>query len=84
MKVKSSIKRICGFCYIVRRNGVLYVRCKRNNRHKQRQGFHTLNFHFKVGDPRYCECSNKNNFDANAKQRKDLDDYVESMNNDKI
>jgi ribosomal protein L36 len=57
MKVKSSIKRMCGFCQIIRRGKILYVRCQKNNRHKQRQGFHTLNQNFKLGDKRYCECS---------------------------
>jgi large subunit ribosomal protein L36 len=37
MKVRSSVKRICENCKIVRRNGVLRVIC-RNPRHKQRQG----------------------------------------------
>jgi large subunit ribosomal protein L36 len=38
MKVRSSVKRICEQCKIVRRNGVLRVICKANQRHKQRQG----------------------------------------------
>jgi large subunit ribosomal protein L36 len=38
MKVRSSVKRICEQCKIVRRNGVLRVICKANPRHKQRQG----------------------------------------------
>ena len=38
MKVRSSVKRICEHCIIVRRNGVLRVVCKANARHKQRQG----------------------------------------------
>ena len=43
MKVKASIKQRCEYCYIVkRRNAIgktkLFVYCKRNARHKQRQG----------------------------------------------
>ena len=38
MKVKSSVKKRCEHCYTVRRDGVLYVYCKKNPRHKQRQG----------------------------------------------
>ncbi len=38
MKVRSSVKRICEHCKIVRRNGVLRVVCKADPRHKQRQG----------------------------------------------
>jgi len=38
MKVRSSVKRICEHCKIVRRHGRIYVICKRNPRHKQRQG----------------------------------------------
>jgi large subunit ribosomal protein L36 len=38
MKVRSSVKRICEHCVIVRRNGVLRVVCKADPRHKQRQG----------------------------------------------
>ncbi|HXF43932.1 MAG TPA: 50S ribosomal protein L36 [Candidatus Paceibacterota bacterium] len=37
MKVKTSVKKICGNCKIIRRNGRLYVICK-NPKHKQRQG----------------------------------------------
>ncbi|MCR4274757.1 50S ribosomal protein L36 [Candidatus Campbellbacteria bacterium] len=37
MKVKSSIKKRCIKCKLVRRNGHLRVVCE-NPRHKQRQG----------------------------------------------
>ena len=37
MKVRSSVKKICANCKIVRRKGVIRVICKRNPRHKQRQ-----------------------------------------------
>ncbi|MFQ5863641.1 MAG: 50S ribosomal protein L36 [bacterium] len=37
MKVRSSLKRICDNCKIVRRKGRVFVICK-NPRHKQRQG----------------------------------------------
>ncbi|MBN8215916.1 MAG: 50S ribosomal protein L36 [Spirochaetes bacterium] len=37
MKVKSSIKKICKDCKVIRRKGVLRVICK-NPRHKQKQG----------------------------------------------
>ncbi|KKQ95899.1 MAG: 50S ribosomal protein L36 [Candidatus Woesebacteria bacterium GW2011_GWB1_43_14] len=37
MKVRSSIKKICKDCKIVRRKRVLRVICK-NPKHKQRQG----------------------------------------------
>ena len=37
--IKTSIRRRCPWCYFVRRNGgYLYVRCKMEARHKQRQG----------------------------------------------
>ncbi|HAD74571.1 MAG: 50S ribosomal protein L36 [Gemmatimonadota bacterium] len=38
MKVRSSVKRMCENCKIVRRRGVVRVICSRNPRHKQRQG----------------------------------------------
>jgi len=38
MKVRSSVKKRCEHCYIVKRNGVLRVICKRDKSHKQRQG----------------------------------------------
>ncbi len=37
MKVRSSVKRICENCKMVRRRGRVYVICS-NPRHKQRQG----------------------------------------------
>lgn len=41
MRVRSSVKKLCEHCRTVRRNRVLYVVCKSNPKHKQRQGFHT-------------------------------------------
>ncbi|MDD2274670.1 MAG: 50S ribosomal protein L36 [Candidatus Pacebacteria bacterium] len=38
MKVKPSVKKICRDCKIVRREGRVYVICKKNPKHKQRQG----------------------------------------------
>lgn len=38
MKVKSSIKRICDGCKIIRRKGVVRIICSKNARHKARQG----------------------------------------------
>ncbi|MBI5865142.1 MAG: 50S ribosomal protein L36 [Planctomycetes bacterium] len=38
MKVRTSVKRICEGCKIVKRRGVVKVICKTNPRHKQRQG----------------------------------------------
>jgi large subunit ribosomal protein L36 len=37
MKVRSSVRKMCPGCKIIRRKGVLRVICK-NKRHKQRQG----------------------------------------------
>jgi large subunit ribosomal protein L36 len=38
MKVKPSIKPICKDCKVIKRRGVVRVICKKNPRHKQRQG----------------------------------------------
>ncbi len=38
MKVGASVKRKCQACQIVKRKGKVYVICKANPRHKQRQG----------------------------------------------
>ncbi len=37
MKVRSSVKKICDKCKVIRRKGVIRVICV-NARHKQRQG----------------------------------------------
>ena len=37
MKVRSSVKKLCINCNIVRRKGVVKIICK-NPKHKQRQG----------------------------------------------
>lgn len=37
MKVRSSVKKICTKCMVIRRKGVVRVICD-NSRHKQRQG----------------------------------------------
>ena len=41
MRVKKAIRRLCRSCYVVKRKGRLYVYCKANTRHKQRQKFST-------------------------------------------
>ncbi|HCE05387.1 MAG: 50S ribosomal protein L36 [Pedosphaera sp.] len=38
MKVRSSVKRMCPNCQVVRRKGVVRIICKTNKRCKQRQG----------------------------------------------
>jgi len=38
MKVRASVKKICRECKVIKRAGVLRVVCKRNPKHKQRQG----------------------------------------------
>ncbi|OLL25453.1 54S ribosomal protein RTC6, mitochondrial [Neolecta irregularis DAH-3] len=38
MKVRSSVKKLCSGCSVVRRKGRLYVICSTNKKHKQRQG----------------------------------------------
>ncbi|MEO8637605.1 MAG: 50S ribosomal protein L36 [Candidatus Taylorbacteria bacterium] len=38
MRVKASVKTVCASCKLVRRKGYVYVICKANPRHKQRQG----------------------------------------------
>nr|YP_009692083.1 ribosomal protein L36 [Microrhizoidea pickettheapsiorum]QEG77730.1 ribosomal protein L36 [Microrhizoidea pickettheapsiorum] len=37
MKVRSSVKKICDSCRLIRRHGQIRVICK-NPKHKQRQG----------------------------------------------
>ena len=37
MKVRSSVKKICAKCKVIRRHGVVRVICS-NQKHKQRQG----------------------------------------------
>lgn len=38
MKVRTSVKPMCNECRVIRRCGVVRVICKKNLRHKQRQG----------------------------------------------
>nr|UDZ61057.1 ribosomal protein L36 [Echinodorus berteroi] len=37
MKIKASVRKICGKCRLIRRRGRILVICS-NPRHKQRQG----------------------------------------------
>ncbi|KXS13880.1 hypothetical protein M427DRAFT_58138 [Gonapodya prolifera JEL478] len=37
-RTKSSVKKRCEHCFVVRRRGTLMVLCKKNPKHKQRQG----------------------------------------------
>jgi len=41
MKVRSSVKKMCKGCKVVKYNQKVYIRCKENPRHKQRQLFST-------------------------------------------
>lgn len=38
LKVRSSVRPICEHCKVITRRGVIRVICKRNPKHKQRQG----------------------------------------------
>ncbi|MCK4264909.1 50S ribosomal protein L36 [Candidatus Babeliales bacterium] len=38
MKVRSSVKKMCAECRVIKRNGVVRIICVKNPRHKQRQG----------------------------------------------
>ncbi|UCG44192.1 MAG: 50S ribosomal protein L36 [candidate division WOR-3 bacterium] len=38
MKVRTSVKKRCIHCKVVKRKGVVRVICKRDPKHKQRQG----------------------------------------------
>ncbi len=38
MKVRTSVKVMCGDCQIIKRSGVVRVICKKSPKHKQRQG----------------------------------------------
>jgi len=38
MKVRASVRRMCEYCKVVKRQGVVRVVCSKNPRHKQRQG----------------------------------------------
>jgi ribosomal protein L36 len=84
MKVRAAIKRICGYCQVIRRGKKIVVRCMKNKRHKQRQGFSTLDANFKINDPKYCECSetNLNNpMDNNTNSRNSsVKDVLDSLN----
>ncbi len=38
MKVRASVRKMCDHCKVVKRKGVVRVICKKNPKHKQRQG----------------------------------------------
>lgn len=38
MKVRTSVKKMCNDCSVIRRGGIVRIICKKNPRHKQRQG----------------------------------------------
>jgi large subunit ribosomal protein L36 len=37
MKIRSSVKKICDKCKVIRRKGIIWVICE-NPKHKQKQG----------------------------------------------
>ncbi|WCJ29631.1 Ribosomal protein L36 [Euphorbia peplus] len=44
MKVRSSVKKMCEFCQIIKRRGRVFVICSSNPKHKQRQGMSSFAF----------------------------------------
>lgn len=38
MKVRASVRKMCNFCKIVKRKGIIRVVCTNDPKHKQRQG----------------------------------------------
>jgi large subunit ribosomal protein L36 len=36
-KIRTAVKKFCSECYIARRKGRVYVLCKANQKHKQKQ-----------------------------------------------
>jgi large subunit ribosomal protein L36 len=38
MKVRPSVKRMCDNCRVIKRHGKILVICKKDPKHKQRQG----------------------------------------------
>lgn len=38
MQVRASVKPRCEYCKVIKREGVIIVRCRRHKRHNQRQG----------------------------------------------
>ena len=61
MKVRSAIKKFCKHCYKVRRGKTHYVYCKKNPKHKQRQGFSTMiAWNLDMTDMNYDNTTNKN------------------------
>ena len=38
VKVRASVKKMCETCKVIKREGVVRVICKKNPKHKQRQG----------------------------------------------
>ncbi|MBI4691878.1 MAG: 50S ribosomal protein L36 [Candidatus Terrybacteria bacterium] len=38
MKIRASVKKICKDCKMVRRRGRIYIICRKNPKHKQKQG----------------------------------------------
>ena len=77
MKVRSAIKRMCKHCYKVRRGKTHYVYCKKNPKHKQRQGFCTLAFN-------YDSTRNNDPFDFNSNGLESLLNANNDANNDTI
>lgn len=37
MKVRSSIKRLCNYCILIKRQNKKYICCSKTCKHKQRQ-----------------------------------------------
>lgn len=69
MKVRSSVKRMCDGCKVVRRRRKVYVICDRSPKHKQRQGFHTAAVEAPIAvSPAHQQLTPNASFDLMLKQ----------------
>jgi large subunit ribosomal protein L36 len=47
--VRSSVRKLCEACRVVRRKGTVFVVCDKSPKHKQRQGVHAAAAAAEVG-----------------------------------
>lgn len=64
MKVVSALKKYCEHCYLVRKYKKMYIKCKKDPRHKQRQGFSTFCKDIEINQSQEEQIDLNNNIDS--------------------
>ncbi len=75
MKVVSALKKYCEHCRLIKRFKKVYIKCPKDPRHKQRQGFCTLEKEFEFNEEQF----KLQNFDEQQILKMKIDNMIKLL-----